>query len=114
MSRYPSAGARGVAATLAVLLALTVTSPPLAAAGTPQKPRQTTLAAAAATKAAASSDHAVTIAPTQEAGGAAAGESKPFFKTGKGIAALVLMIGATGWVIASRKSDDVVHSPGRE
>lgn len=112
MNRYPSPWARGVAATLAVLMGLTA-APPLAA-GTLEPPRQTTLAAAAATKVAATANQAVAIAPTQDAGGAGAGESKPFFKTGKGIAALVLMVGASAWVIASRKSGDVVHSPGRQ
>lgn len=113
MNRYSSPWARGVAAALAVLMGLTA-APPLAAAGMPESPHKTTLAVAAATKVAATADQAVAIAPTQDAGGAVAGDSKPFFKTGKGIAALVLMVGATAWLVASRKSGNVVHSPGRQ
>ena len=114
MNRYLSAWARGVAAALAVLMGLTLAAPPAAAAGTPEAPHKTTLATAAAVKVAATANHAVTVAPTQDAAGGGGGQSKPFFKTPTGIAALVLMAGATGWVIASRKSSNVVHSPGRQ
>lgn len=115
MSRYSSPWARGVAAALAVFVGLAVIAPPAAAAERPLLPHKpTSLATAAEARVAASADHAVRIAPVQEAAGGGPGESKPFFKTGKGIAALVLMVGATAWVIASRTGGDVVHSPGRK
>jgi hypothetical protein len=113
VNRYLSPWARGVAAALVVLMGLTFAAPPAAVAATPQGPSKTPLAAAVDAKVAASSSQAVVAAPAQDAAGGGGGESKPFFKTGKGIAALVLMAGATGWLIASRKSSDVVHSPGR-
>lgn len=116
MNRYLNPWVRRVAAALAVLTGFTFAAPPAAVAETPELPRNNpmSLATAAATKVAATSNHAVTVAPVQDAAGGGGSESKPFFKTGKGIAALVLMAGATGWVIASRKSGDVVHSPGKK
>jgi len=114
VKRYLSPWARGVAAALAVLMGLTLAAPPVAAAGAPESPRQTTLATAAAMRVAATANHAVAIAPAQEPGGAVAGESKSFFKTPTGIAALVLMVGASAWVVVSRTGGDVVHSPGKK
>jgi len=116
VNRNLSPWARGVAVALAVLMGLTFAAPPAAVAGTPEAPHNNdmSLATAAAARVAATANHAVTIAPAQGAPGAGAGESKSFFKTGKGIAALVLMVGCTAWLIASRKSGDVVHSPGRQ
>jgi hypothetical protein len=113
LNRYLSPWARGIAAALAVLMGLTFVAPPPAAAGTPEAPLKTTLATAVDAKVAATANHAVTAAPVQDTAGGGGGESKPFFKTPAGIAALVLMAGATTWLIASRKSSDVVHSPGR-
>lgn len=48
-----------------------------------------------------------------QATGAAASESKPFFKSTKGLAVAVLMVGGVAWVVASRHSDKVVHSPAK-
>jgi hypothetical protein len=100
---------------LAILMGLTLAAPPAAIAGTPETPstHKVSLATAAAAKVAATSNHAVTIAPVQDAAAGGGGESKPFYKTTTGIVALVLMAGATGWLIQSRLSDNVVHSPGR-
>jgi hypothetical protein len=99
-------------------MAVTFVAPPAAGAGTPQAPRPKTIAMSAEAKVAASASHAMAVAPTaapvQETADAAGTEHKPFFKTGKGIAALVLMVGATSWLVISRtSSNDVVHSPGR-
>jgi hypothetical protein len=95
-------------------MGLTLAAPPAAAAGAVEPTRQTTLAAGVAARVAATANRSVAIAPTLQLGGAAAGESKPFFKTGRGIAALVLMVGASAWLVQSRTSDNVVHSPGRK
>jgi len=50
---------------------------------------------------------------TQTAAAPAGGtEHKPFFKSGKGIAVILLFVGGTVWTIASAK-DKRVHSPIR-
>jgi hypothetical protein len=95
-------------------MGLTVVAPPALAAGMPKPLPKTSLRTAAATKVAANLNTAAAIAPAPDSAGGSTSESKPFFKSGKGIAALVLMIGASAWVLQSRLSgSDVVHSPGK-
>jgi hypothetical protein len=86
-------------------------APPAFAAGPATAPRPIAAAATAkvealpaASLAQAAQAPATATAPTGE---------KPFFKTGKGIAALVLTIGATAWLVQSRNSNKVT-SPGRQ
>jgi hypothetical protein len=45
--------------------------------------------------------------------GDGSGDSKSFFRTRKGAATAVLMVGAITWMLVSR-SRDIVHSPGRK
>jgi hypothetical protein len=49
---------------------------------------------------------------TQATTPAAASEHKSFFKSGKGIAVILLFVGGTAWTIASA-SDKRIHSPIR-
>jgi hypothetical protein len=93
---------------------LTLAAPPAFAAGPAPGP----IAAAATAKvesvpaeALAQAAQATPAAKTAPA--AAATGSEPFFKSPKGIVALVLTIGATAWLIQSRNSNKVT-SPGRQ
>jgi hypothetical protein len=105
---------RLLAGALALIVGLTLVAPP-AFAATPGP-----IAAAAAAKidtvpAEALAQAAQTTPAAQAAPAAAAAETgnKPFFKSPKGIVALVLTIGATAWLIQSRNSNKVT-SPGRQ
>ena len=101
------------AGALAFVVGLTLVAPPAFAAepttvGTPRP-----IAAAATAKVEAMPAATLAqVAPTPSAAIAPSNE-KPFFKTGKGIAALVLTIGATAWLVQSR-IDNKVSSPGRK
>ena len=110
-----SSWTRRVASWLALLLGLTFAAPPCAAGeGMVSQAAPAGVAtlrsAADARLATADTSKGVLFA---QAGGAATSESKPFFKTTKGVAVAVLMVGGLAWVIASRQSDKVVHSPAR-
>jgi hypothetical protein len=103
--------ARPLAAFLAIALCSTVAAPPAAvAAPAPARP----LAAAAEAAGAALPQSAVTQAPKAAPAATApvVSESKPFFKTTKGVVALVLMAGALGYMGYSF-SNDRVSSPQR-
>ncbi|MCM2258007.1 MAG: hypothetical protein NDJ94_20430 [Vicinamibacteria bacterium] len=116
MTRFPKTWARPVAGAMALLLALTVATPlaaaeaptpdpataPVVAAAAPQ-----TLAAAASAKVAAMNTNAA-LAPAQVAGG----DDKPFFKSKKGVAAILLFVAGVGYTIYSAK-EDRVSSPIR-
>jgi hypothetical protein len=100
-----------VAASLALVVGLTLVAPPAFAAPLPAPAR--TLAAAATAKVEAMP--VATLAPAAQATPAAATATqggKPFFKSTKGIVVLVLMATAVSWAAVSR-SQDAVHSPAR-
>jgi hypothetical protein len=103
--------ARLLAGTLAVVVGLTLVAPPAFAAPLPAPARP--LAAAATAKVEAMP--VATLSPATQSNPAAAVPAKgnkPFFKSTKGIVALVLMAVGVGWVATSR-SQDAVHSPAR-
>jgi hypothetical protein len=103
--------ARLVAASLALVVGLTLVAPPAFAAPLPAPARP--LAAAATAKVEAMP--VATLAPAAQATPAAATATqggKPFFKSTKGIVVLVLMATAVSWAAVSR-SQDAVHSPAR-
>ncbi|HSD27467.1 MAG TPA: hypothetical protein VLL75_09185 [Vicinamibacteria bacterium] len=106
--------ARFLAGALAVVLGLTLVAPPAFAAGPATAASPHPIAAAATAKVEAlpaatlaqAAPAAPPAVPAETAG-------KPFFKTTKGIAALVLTIGATAWLVQSRSSNKVT-SPARQ
>ena len=102
---------RGVAGGLALLLSLTVAAPCWAGEATATAvPGPSSLRAVADAKLAElDSSKAVRFA---QAGAAGTAESKPFFKSSKGVAVVVLMVGGLTWAVVSR-SKDAVHSPAR-
>ncbi len=100
---------RPVAAALAVLLSVAFAAPPALAAGSAAAQQPVKLTALATAKVAAMS--AAELAAAQEA--APATESRSFFKTPKGVIALVLFAGATTFTFVS-KSRDRVKSPIRD
>ena len=103
--------ARLVAASLALVVGLTLVAPPAFAAPLPAPARP--LAAAATARVEAMP--VATLAPAAQATPAAAAATqgdKPFFKSTKGIVVLVLMATAVSWAAVSR-SQDAVHSPAR-
>ena len=111
MTRYLKQ-AKLLAGALALVVGLTVVAPPAFAAGPAPDPRPITAAAAAKIEAMPAAGLAQ-VAPAAPATAPIDTAHKPFFKTGKGIAALVLTIGATAWLIQSRNSNKV-SSPGRQ
>jgi hypothetical protein len=101
--------ARPLAAFLAIALCSTVAAPPAAAAGpAPARP----LAAAAEAAGAALPQAAVAQAPATVPAATPAVDSKPFFKTTKGVLAVVLTAGALGYM-GYAFSNDRVKSPAR-
>jgi hypothetical protein len=104
-----------VSAALVLVLGLTFSAVPAAAGPRPAVPAKPTLAAAAAAKLAnapassrALAQAAPTPAPSTSEGG------KGFFRTPAGVAAIVLMVAGTGWMVYSAYHDnDPVHSPFR-
>lgn len=106
--------ARPLAGAVALLVALALASPPCLAGDAPpsQLPPATPLADATAAKVAALNP-APEVALVQGAGPAASAESKPFLKTPKGIATIVLMAVGLTWAAVSRNKD-AVHSPARQ
>jgi len=101
--------ARPLAAFLAIALCSTVAAPPAAAAGpAPARP----LAAAAEAAGSALPQSAVAPAPTPSPAATPAAENKPFFKSTKGVLAIVLTAGALGYMGYSF-SNDRVKSPAR-
>jgi len=101
--------ARSLAAILALVVGLTFLAPPTFAAAPPVPVRP--LAAAAAAKVQAAP--AAALAQAAQANAPAASSDKPFFKSAKGVAVLVLMATAITWAAVSR-SQDAVRSPGRK
>lgn len=104
--------ARPVAAALALVVGLTFTAPPASAEGPEAAAAPRPVSAAAAAKVAAFP--AASLAQAAPAAPAAPSTDKSFFRTGPGIAALVLMAVGTGLMIHSTQSDrDKVRSPIR-
>ena len=103
---------RGVAALLALLVGLTL-APPCAAGDASPAPAPSgapSLRAAAEARVAAF-DARRTVRFAQESAPAAS-ESRPFFKSRRGVLAVLLMAGGVAWAVVSR-SQDAVHSPAR-
>jgi hypothetical protein len=101
--------ARRLAGALAVVVGLTLVAPPAFAAV--PAPASHPITAAATAKVAALP--AASLAQAAPAAAPPASADKPFFKTPKGVVALVLTAGATAWLIQSRNSNKVT-SPGRQ
>ena len=106
--RLHSNVARVLGGTLALIVGATLCAPQAIAAGPAPKP----IAAAAAAKVEAMP--AATLAQAAQTKAAPAGTTvdKPFFKTGKGVAALALLAGGLGYMTYSLNHDRV-KSPGR-
>ena len=106
--------ARPLAGAVALLVALALASPPCLAgdAMPPAATPATPLANATAAKLAALNP-APEAALVQAPAPAASTESKPFFKSTKGVAVLLLMATGLTWAAVSRNKD-AVHSPGRK
>jgi hypothetical protein len=105
--------ARFLAGTLALVLGLTLVAPPAFAAGPATAASPRPIAAAATAKVEALP--ATTLAQAAQAAPAAAPAEtgdKPFFKTTKGVIALVLLGGTLGYMAYSW-SDDRVKSPAK-
>jgi len=105
--------ARFLSGILALVVGLTLVAPPAfaaeALAAVPAQP----LAAAAAAKVNAMPAAALAQAAQAMPATATAETSTPFFKTTKGVVSLVLMAGATAWLVQSRINNKV-SSPGRQ
>jgi len=101
--------ARSLAAILALVVGLTFLAPPAFAAAPPAPVRPLAAAAAATVQAAPAS----VLAQAGQAAAPATSGGKPFFKSTKGVAVLVLMATAITWAAVSR-SNDAIHSPGRK
>ena len=105
---------RTVSAGLVLVLGLTFSAVPAAAGPRPASAAKPTLAAAAAAKLAAAPISNRALAQTAPAP-APSEEHRGFFKTKAGVAAIVLMVAGTGWMVYSAYHDnDPVHSPFRD
>ena len=110
MIRTRRSWARCLSAALA--LAVGLVALPSMAAEAPAPPQSRPLATATAAKL-AGLEPALATAFAQAGPAGTSGESKPFLKTKKGVLAVVMMAGATAWLIQSR-IDNKVSSPGRK
>jgi hypothetical protein len=100
---------------MALLLGLTFSAIPAAAEPRPAVPAKPTLAAAAAAKLAAGPVSSRALAQVTPAADTRSEGGKSFFKTPAGMAAIVLMVAGTGWMVYSAYHDnDPVHSPYRD
>jgi hypothetical protein len=97
---------------LALVLAVTFTAPTFAAEPAPPASPANARPLAAAVAATLSSMPVPAAAITQEPAPETGGGGKSFFKSNKGIAALVLMAGGVAYTLYS-KDKDRVHSPIR-
>jgi hypothetical protein len=105
---------RALSAALVFLLGLTLSAVPAAAGPRPAVPAKPTLAAAAAAKLAAAPVSSRALAQTTPAPDTPSEGGKSFFKRPAGVAAIVLMVAGTGWMVYSAYHDnDPVHSPFR-
>ncbi len=114
MSLISLSRARPLAGAMALLLGLGVSAPATAgeaASPVPAAPKLTLVQAAAARTAAL--DTSAALARAQDPAAASTTPSKPFLKTTKGVVSLILVAGATAWVVQSR-IDNKVSSPARQ
>ena len=112
-----TAWARGVAALVALLTVLTFTAPPCDASDTPQAAPKASgkksLSASAAAHVAAMNPPPRSLAQDPTAA-ATTGESRSFFRTPTGVAAIVLMVAGAAYVgYRIPKDNEKVHSPIR-
>ena len=117
MRRSATLSARGLAVLLTMTMALTLAAPPASAAGAPAAPAPAK-SKATASLAAATAAHLAVLTPApnafQETTTATAPESRSFFRTPTGIAAVALMVAGAGYVAVSIGRDNKkVHSPIR-
>ena len=117
MTRRLTSWTRPLAGLLAVVVGLTLVAPPVSAAdavAVTKVPVRSPLAAATAAKLAALAPAPAAFAQAAPAADPAPADNRPFFKTPKGVAALVLMVAGAGYV-AYRipKDNEKVHSPIR-
>jgi hypothetical protein len=122
VTRTLTSWTRPLAGLLALVVGLTLVTPPAAsaadtaAAPAPARPAPSRLAASTAAKLAALAPAPTAFAQTQTPPAADTGSSdnRPFFKTPTGVAALILMVAGAGYV-AYRipKDNEKVHSPIR-
>jgi len=120
VTRTLTSWTRPLAGLLALVVGLTLVTPPAAsaadAAPSPARPAPSRLAASTAARLAALAPAPSAFAQTQTPPAADTGSSdtRSFFKTPTGVAALVLMVAGAGYV-AYRipKDNEKVHSPIR-
>ncbi len=118
MRRRSRSWASRLAAALALVVGLTFAAPPASTAADAEKAPPVAphrLAAAAAAKVATLSLAPRAFAQAQSTPAPSdAGESKSFFRTPTGIAAILLMVAGAGYVAVSIRHDNKkVHSPIR-
>ena len=117
MTRRLTSWTRPLAGLLAVVVGLTLVAPPVSAAdavAVTKVPARSPLAAATAAKLATLAPAPAAFAQAAPAADPAPADNRPFFKTTKGVVALVLMVAGAGYV-AYRipKDNEKVHSPIR-
>ena len=117
MTRRLTSWTRPLAGLLAVVVGLTLAAPPASAAdavAVTKAPAPSQLATTTAAKLAALAPAANAFAQAAPAADPAPADNRPFFKTPKGVAALVLMVAGAAYV-AYRipKDNEKVHSPIR-
>ncbi len=117
MTRRLTPWTRPLAGLLTVVVGLAFVAPPVSAADAPavtKAPASSRLAATTAARLAKLAPTPSAFAQTAQDPAPSSSDSRPFFKTPKGVAALILMVGAAGYV-AYRipKDNEKVHSPIR-
>jgi hypothetical protein len=117
VTRRLTSWTRPLAGLLAVVVGLTLAAPPASAAdavAVTQAPARSQLATATAAKLATLAPAPGAFAQAAPAADPAPADNRPFFKTTKGVVALVLMVAGAGYV-AYRipKDNEKVHSPIR-
>ena len=117
MTRRLTSWTRPLAGLLAVVVGLTLAAPPASAAdavAVTKAPEPSQLAATTAAKLATLAPAPGAFAQAAPAADPAPADNRPFFKTTKGVVALVLMVAGAGYV-AYRipKDNEKVHSPIR-
>jgi hypothetical protein len=106
---------RPAAGTLALLLGLTVAAPPAANATDTKAPATKASVSASAAAAVARMDTRAAVRLSQDPPAPASGsqDSGSFFRSGRGVAVLVLLAAGVGYAIYSTHHDDVKRSPCR-
>jgi hypothetical protein len=117
VTRRLTSWTRPLAGLLAVVVGLTLAAPPASAAdagAVTKAPTRSPLAAATAAKLATLAPAPGAFAQAAPAAEPAPADSRPFFKTPTGIAAIVLMVAGAGYVAYRIPKDNgKVHSPIR-